>query len=84
LASLRFSPSREKPHVCEDQPCRHESIRALKQTIGDVIGGCSYLALMPMGGAKESDVRKTMFTRSATGKYQLTGPGGVWIDVTDE
>jgi len=39
---------------------------------------------MPMGGAKKSDVRKTMLTRSATGKYRLTGPGGVWIDVTDE
>ncbi len=61
-----------------------ESVDALKQTIADVIGGCSYLAPMPMGGAKESDVRKAMFARSATGKYQLTDPGGVWIDVTDE
>ncbi len=61
-----------------------ESIDALKQTIADVIGGCSYLAPMPMGGAKESDVRKAMFAASATGKYQLTDPGGVWIDITDE
>jgi hypothetical protein len=61
-----------------------ESIDALKQTIADVTGGCSYLAPMPMGGAKESDVRKAMFARSATGKYQLTDPGGVWIDITDE
>ena len=43
-----------------------ESVDALKQTIADVIGGCSYLAPMPMGGAKESDVRKAMFARSAS------------------
>src|SRR6266511_3519296 len=61
-----------------------ESIETLKQDIKDVIGGCSYLAPMPMGGAKESDVRKAMFAASATGKYQLTDPGGVWIGVTDE
>jgi catechol 2,3-dioxygenase-like lactoylglutathione lyase family enzyme len=61
-----------------------ESIDALKQTIADVIGGCSYLAPMPMGGAKESDVRKELFAKSATGKFQLADPCGVWIDVTDE
>ena len=37
-----------------------------------------------MGGAKESDVRKAMFAKSATGKFQVTDPCGVWIDVTDE
>ena len=61
-----------------------ESVDALKQTIQEVIGGCSYLAPMPMGGAKESDVRKALLAKSATGKYQLTDPGGVWIDITDE
>jgi catechol 2,3-dioxygenase-like lactoylglutathione lyase family enzyme len=61
-----------------------ESIDALKKTIADVIGGCSYLAPMAMGGAKEADVRKSFLAKSATGKYQLTDPGGVWIDVTDE
>jgi catechol 2,3-dioxygenase-like lactoylglutathione lyase family enzyme len=61
-----------------------ESIDALKKTIADVVGGCSYLAPMAMGGAKESDVRKALFAKSATGKFQLTDPCGVWIDVTDE
>ena len=61
-----------------------ESIDALKQSITDVVGGCTYLAPMPLGGAKEADVRKTFLAASATGKYQLADPGGVWIDVTDE
>jgi predicted enzyme related to lactoylglutathione lyase len=61
-----------------------ESIDALKQDIADVTGGCSYLAPMSMGGARESDVRKALLAKSATGKFQLTDPGGVWIDVTDE
>jgi hypothetical protein len=39
---------------------------------------------MSMGGARESDVRKALLAKSATGKFQLTDPGGVWIDVTDE
>jgi hypothetical protein len=39
---------------------------------------------MPLGGGKEADVRKAMFAKSATGKYQMADPGGVWIDVTDE
>lgn len=61
-----------------------ENIDALQQTIREVVGGCSYLAPMPMGGAKESDVRKGVFAKSATGKFQMADPGGVWIDVTDE
>jgi predicted enzyme related to lactoylglutathione lyase len=61
-----------------------ESIEALKKDIQDVTGACSYLAPMPMGGGKESDVRKALLAKSATGKFQLTDPGGVWIDVTDE
>ena len=61
-----------------------KSIDALKQRIDEVVGGCSYLAPMTMGGAKESDRRKEMFAQSATGKYQITDPGGVWIDITDE
>jgi catechol 2,3-dioxygenase-like lactoylglutathione lyase family enzyme len=61
-----------------------ESIETLKRDIQDVIGGCSYLAPMPMGGAKESDVRKALLAKSSMGKFQLADPGGVWIDVTDE
>jgi len=61
-----------------------ESIETLKQDIADVIGGCSYLAPMAMGGARESDVRKALLAKSSLGKFQLTDPGGVWIDVTDE
>jgi hypothetical protein len=61
-----------------------ESIDALKQTIADVVGGCSYLAPMAMGGAKESDVRKALLAKSATGTFQLTDPCGVWIDVTED
>jgi catechol 2,3-dioxygenase-like lactoylglutathione lyase family enzyme len=61
-----------------------ESIDALKHTIAEVTGGCTYLAPMPLGGGKEAEVRKAMFAASATGKHQMADPGGVWIDVTDE
>jgi hypothetical protein len=61
-----------------------ESIDALKQDIADVVGACSYLAPMPQGGGKESDVRKQLLAKSSTGKFQLADPGGVWLDVTDE
>ncbi len=39
---------------------------------------------LPLGGSRESDVRKALFQKNATGKLQLTDPDGTWIDVTDE
>jgi catechol 2,3-dioxygenase-like lactoylglutathione lyase family enzyme len=61
-----------------------ENIETFKQHVKDVVGGCSYLAPMPLGGNKEAEVRKQLLASSATGKYQMADPGGVWIDVTDE
>jgi predicted enzyme related to lactoylglutathione lyase len=61
-----------------------ENLDTFKKHIQEVVGGCTYLAPMPLGGGKEADVRKAMFAKSATGKYQMADPGGVWIDVTDE
>ena len=43
-----------------------------------------FLAGVPFGGSKKSDVRADLFRRSVTGKYQMTDPDGTWIDVTDE
>ena len=43
-----------------------------------------YLAPVPLGGSKESEVRKTFFQRSATGKLQMCDPDGNWLDITDE
>jgi hypothetical protein len=61
-----------------------ESIAALEADIKRVGGMNPYLAPVPLGGSKESDVRKTLFQNSATGKFQMTDPDGMWIDVTDE
>ena len=41
-------------------------------------------APVPLGGSKESDVRRRFFETSATGKFQMSDPDGTWIDVTDE
>src|SRR3954464_12627446 len=54
-----------------------ESIETLKQDIANVVGGCSYLNPMPMGGARESDVRKALLAKSSLGKFQLADPCGV-------
>jgi catechol 2,3-dioxygenase-like lactoylglutathione lyase family enzyme len=61
-----------------------EDIGAFKQHVQEVVGGCSYLGPMPLGGNKEAEARKAFLAKSATGKYQLADPGGVWIDITDE
>jgi len=62
-----------------------ENIETFKQHVADVVGGCSYLAPMSLGGAKESDRRKKFFeTNAAMGKYFIADPGAVMIDITDE
>jgi catechol 2,3-dioxygenase-like lactoylglutathione lyase family enzyme len=61
-----------------------ESIEALRADAQRVGGMNPYLAGVPLGGSTESDVRKNLIKRSATGKYQMADPDGVWIDVTDE
>jgi catechol 2,3-dioxygenase-like lactoylglutathione lyase family enzyme len=61
-----------------------ESIEALKADVQKVAGMNPYLAPVPLGGSKESDVRKQFFGRAATGQLQMTDPDGTWIDVTDQ
>src|SRR5581483_2300460 len=48
-----------------------ESIDALKQSIAETVGGCSYLAPTPLGGGKESDARKAFLAAHTSGKYQM-------------
>jgi hypothetical protein len=61
-----------------------EDLEAFKADLRKVGGMNPYLAGVPLGGSKESDVRAELFRRSATGKFQMTDPDGSWIDVTDE
>lgn len=61
-----------------------ENIDAFKEHVQSVVGGCTYLAPMPLGGNKEAEARKRFLAKSASGKYQMADPGGVWIDITDE
>ena len=61
-----------------------ESLAAFKEHVQTIAGSNPYLAPMPLGGSKESDVRKSFFAKSAGGKMQMADPGGVWIDITDE
>ena len=61
-----------------------EDVGAFRKHVAEVAGANPYLAPMPLGGSKESDVRKNMFVRSATGKWQMADPDGNWLDITDE
>src|SRR5215469_5501124 len=61
-----------------------ENIDTFKKHVTEVAGMNPYLAPMPLGGSKESDVRKHFFEQSATGKWQMADPDGNWLDITDE
>jgi catechol 2,3-dioxygenase-like lactoylglutathione lyase family enzyme len=61
-----------------------ESLDAFKTHLAAVAGANPYLAPMPLGGSPESDVRRDLLRRAATGKMQIADPGAVWIDITDE
>ena len=61
-----------------------ENMESFKEHLAMVAGKNPYLAPVPLGGSKESDVRKQLFQNTAGGKYQMTDPAGTWIDVTDE
>jgi len=61
-----------------------ENLDSFKEHLAMVAGKNPYLAPVPLGGSKESDVRKELFQSTAGGKYQMTDPAGTWIDVTDE
>jgi catechol 2,3-dioxygenase-like lactoylglutathione lyase family enzyme len=63
---------------------RVEDLAAFKAHLAEVAGMNPYLAPVPLGGSRESDVRRRFFEKSATGKFQMTDPDGTWIDVTDE
>jgi len=61
-----------------------ENLDDFKAHLAMVAGKNPYLAPVPLGGSKESDVRMRLFQNSAGGKFQMTDPAGTWIDITDE
>ncbi len=61
-----------------------ENLDGFKQHVAEIAGMNPYLAPVPLGGSKESDVRKRFLEKSATGKWQMTDPDGNWLDITDE
>ncbi len=61
-----------------------EDLAKFKTHVAEVAGMNPYLAPVPLGGSRESDVRRRFFENSAIGRFQMTDPDGVWIDVTDE
>ena len=61
-----------------------ESLDSFKDHLAMIAGKNPYLAPVPLGGSKESDVRMHHFQTSAGGKFQMTDPDGTWIDITDE
>jgi catechol 2,3-dioxygenase-like lactoylglutathione lyase family enzyme len=61
-----------------------EDLAKFKSHVAEVAGMNPYLAPVPLGGSRESDVRRRFFEKNATGKFQMSDPDGTWIDVTDE
>jgi predicted enzyme related to lactoylglutathione lyase len=61
-----------------------ESIEAVKKDVATAKGANQYLAPFELGGSPEADDRAAMFSRWATGKYQMCDNDGTWIDITDE
>jgi catechol 2,3-dioxygenase-like lactoylglutathione lyase family enzyme len=61
-----------------------EDLDKFKAHVAEVAGMNPYLAPVPLGGSRESDVRRRFFEASATGKLQMSDPDGTWIDVSDE
>jgi catechol 2,3-dioxygenase-like lactoylglutathione lyase family enzyme len=61
-----------------------ENLASFQEHVKKIAGLNPYLAPVPLGGSKESDVRANLVKRSSSGKYQMTDPDGVWIDITDE
>ena len=61
-----------------------EDLEAFKSDLAKVAGANPYLAPVPLGGSKESDVRKELLRKSAGGKLQTSDPDGTWIDITDQ
>lgn len=61
-----------------------ESVDAVKADVEAVAGANNYFVPFRLGGSREADVRRDLFVRSATGKFQMADPDGTWIDVTDE
>jgi catechol 2,3-dioxygenase-like lactoylglutathione lyase family enzyme len=61
-----------------------ENLDGFKKHVAEIAGMNPYLAPVPLGGSKESDVRKRFLETSATGKWQMTDPDGNWLDITDE
>jgi predicted enzyme related to lactoylglutathione lyase len=61
-----------------------ENIETFKQHVRDIAGENFHLSPVPLGGGKESNVRRKFFENNTTGKFQMADPDGNWIDVTDE
>jgi predicted enzyme related to lactoylglutathione lyase len=61
-----------------------EDLDAFKADLARVAGANPYLAPVPLGGSKESDVRQELLRKCAGGKLQTTDPDGTWIDITDQ
>jgi hypothetical protein len=61
-----------------------ENMDTFKKHVADVGGMNPYLAGVPLGGSKESEVRRRFFEKHATGKWQMSDPDGNWLDITDE
>ncbi len=62
---------------------RVENIEAFRKDALELADTNTYMAPRPLGGSKESAVRKQLFVGSALGGYQMADNDGNWIDISE-
>ena len=62
---------------------RVESVEEFKKEVVELAGANTYMATRPLGGSKESEVRRQLFVSNALGSYQIADPDGNWIDISE-
>jgi len=60
-----------------------ENLDTFKSHVQDVPAAAATSRRCPLGATRKRSAQ-ALLTASATGKYQMADPGGVWIDITDE
>jgi catechol 2,3-dioxygenase-like lactoylglutathione lyase family enzyme len=60
-----------------------ENVEEFKKEVIELAGANTYMATRPLGGSKESEVRRQLFVKNALCSYQIADPDGNWLDISE-